>query len=218
MEVNAAQSAGANVTAAQKSAKALSTNFDTFLMLLTTQLKNQDPLEPMDSNQFTQQLVQFSQVEQQIHANTNLESLISLTKGRTAADAVSYLGKTVTLTDGQAPLINNSATWASSLNNDADTVKLMVLNEKGKAVHVANGETASGLHPFTWNGQDNQGNPLPPGGYTLRVIATGGDGTSVGSHIASQGLVSEVDLTGNEPLLMLGPLGIPLSKAQFISQ
>ena len=78
----------------------MSSNFDTFLTLLTTQLQNQDPLSPMDSNQFTQQLVQFSQVEQQINSNKNLESLISLTKNQTSVDAVSYLGKTLTLTDG----------------------------------------------------------------------------------------------------------------------
>src|SRR5215470_14788285 len=73
--------------------KTLSSNFDTFLTLLTTQLQNQDPLQPMDSNQFTQQLVEFSQVEQQINSNKNLESLISLTKYQTNQSAVSYLGK-----------------------------------------------------------------------------------------------------------------------------
>src|ERR1051325_236388 len=84
--------------------KQLSSNFDTFLTLLTTQLQNQDPLQPMDSNQFTQQLVEFSQVEQQINSNQNLESLISLTKNQTSQSAVSYLGKTLTLTDGTAAL------------------------------------------------------------------------------------------------------------------
>lgn len=217
MDVSAAQSAAASTTGASKSLKQLTSNFDTFLTLLTTQLKNQDPLEPMDSNEFTQQLVQFSQVEQQINSNKNLEQLISLTKGNKASDAVAYLGKTVTITDGSAPLIDGAANWAYSLSNDADVVKMMVLNEKGKAVYVGNGETASGMHAFNWNGQDNQGNALPDGGYVLKIIATNGDGSSVKSTVASQGKVSEVDLTGDEPLLMLGPLGVPLSKAQIIS-
>src|ERR1700686_3335504 len=77
----------------------LAGNFDTFLKLLTTQLQNQDPLSPMDSNQFTQELVQFSQVEQQINTNTSLASLIALTKTQSSANAVSYLGKTITITD-----------------------------------------------------------------------------------------------------------------------
>src|ERR1051326_9398368 len=92
----ASQTAASTGGSAADAQKTLSSNFDTFLTLLTTQLKNQDPLQPMDSNQFTQQLVQFSQVEQQINSNKNLESLISLTKSQTTTAAVSYLGKTLT--------------------------------------------------------------------------------------------------------------------------
>src|SRR6266446_9553353 len=94
----------ATSSAAATSQQQLSTNFDSFLTLLTTQLQNQDPLQPMDSNQFTQQLVEFSQVEQQINSNKNLESLISLTKNQASVSAVSYLGKTLTLTDGTGAL------------------------------------------------------------------------------------------------------------------
>jgi flagellar basal-body rod modification protein FlgD len=79
----------------------LSGNFSTFLTLLTTQLKNQDPTSPMDSNQFTQQLVEFSQVEQQINTNTNLQTLISQGTAQSAAYATGYLGKTVTVADGR---------------------------------------------------------------------------------------------------------------------
>jgi flagellar basal-body rod modification protein FlgD len=216
MDVAATQTQTA-AAGSQKSLKQLTSNFDTFLTLLTTQLKNQDPLEPMDSNQFTQQLVQFSQVEQQINSNANLEKLIALTKNQSANDAVSYLGKTVTLTDGEGALMDGSAKWAYSLENDATATKLMVLNANGKAVYVGNGETASGLHAFTWNGKDNGGNDLPPGAYVLKVIASNGADAPVNAHVASQGVVTEVDLTGDEPLLMLGPLGVPLSKAQLVS-
>src|SRR5262245_46846944 len=130
----------------------LAANFDTFLVLLTTQLKNQDPLEPMDSTEFTQQLVQFSQVEQQINSNKNLESLIALTKARSTADAVSYLGKTLTLTDGTAALAGGEAHWAYSLDNDAATATLMVRNAHGDVVYTAPAETAAGMHSLTWNG------------------------------------------------------------------
>src|SRR5260221_4755429 len=106
MDPTSSVSAGATPPTAAQSKTTLASNFDTFLTLLTTQLKNQDPLSPMDSSQFTQQLVQFSQVEQSINANQNLESLISLTKARARTDAVGYLGKTVTVTDGNARLKN----------------------------------------------------------------------------------------------------------------
>src|SRR5271154_1591718 len=78
----------------------LSGNMNTFLTLLTTQLQHQDPLSPMDSTQFTQQLVEYSQVEQQINTNTNLTNLISLQQTNSGAAAVGYLGKEVTATGG----------------------------------------------------------------------------------------------------------------------
>jgi flagellar basal-body rod modification protein FlgD len=195
----------------------LSSNFSTFLTLLTTQLQNQDPLSPMDSNQFTQQLVEFSQVEQQINSNQNLESLISLSKNQSTQSAVSYLGKTVTLTDGAAALMNGQAKWAYSLDDDAKSATLVVTDSQGHTVYTGPAETGSGMHAFTWDGTTNSGGQKPDGAYTLSVTAKTSDGTSIGTRVASQGIVSEVDLTGSEPLLMIGPLGVPLSKAQLIS-
>jgi flagellar basal-body rod modification protein FlgD len=219
MDATSATSAAAATTAsnAANAQKGLSGNFDTFLTLLTTQLKNQDPLAPMDSNQFTQQLVQFTQVEQQIASNKNLESLIALTKSQSAANAVSYLGKTLTVTDGTAALENGSATWAYSLGNDAASAKLIVSDSKGHTVYVGSGETSSGLHAFTWDGKSNSGATLPVGAYKLTVAAQGADGTPFTGDVASQGTITEVDLSGAEPMLMIGPMGVPLSKATLIS-
>src|SRR3954466_3300307 len=93
------------------SMKQLSGNFSTFLTLLTTQLKNQDPTSPMDSNAFTQQLVMYSQVEQQIDTNTNLKSLISQGSSSAAAVTTGYLGKKVSIVNGSAALIGGNATW-----------------------------------------------------------------------------------------------------------
>src|SRR6202789_478055 len=75
----------------------LAGNYNTFLTLLTTQLQNQNPLDPLDSNQFTQQLVEFSSVEQQVNMNTNLQTLISLQQTSDATSAMQYLGSNVTL-------------------------------------------------------------------------------------------------------------------------
>jgi len=217
MDVTPATSAAAAASQAASAQKQLSSNFDTFLTLLTTQLKNQDPLSPMDSNQFTQQLVQFSQVEQQINSNKNLESLIALTKTQSATNAVSYLGKTLTVTDGTAALENGGADWAYALHNDAASTKLLVTDAKGHIVYSGAGETALGMHAFSWDGKTNSGNDAPAGVYKLSVVAATADGTAVDSDVASQGTVSEVDLTGTEPVLMIGPLGVPLSKANLIS-
>jgi flagellar basal-body rod modification protein FlgD len=195
----------------------LSSNFDTFLTLLTTQLKNQDPLQPMDSNQFTQQLVQFSQVEQQINANKNLESLISLTKSQTATAAVGYLGKTLTLSDGTAALVNGQAKWTYTLPSTASSARLVVTDAKGHAVYSTDGETDSGAHTFTWDGKDATGFSLPAGSYKLKVVAQGADGGAIDSDISSQGTIDEVDLSGTEPTLMIGAMSVPLSQATHIS-
>src|SRR5882757_5835775 len=97
------------------SMKQLSSNFGTFLTLLTSQLKNQDPTAPMDSNQFTQQLVQFSQVEQQINTNSNLKTLISQGASQSGTFATSYLGKKVSVTNGNASLSGGQADWSYDL-------------------------------------------------------------------------------------------------------
>jgi flagellar basal-body rod modification protein FlgD len=212
--VSAGAAAASAAGAAQKS---LAGNFDTFLTLLTAQLRNQDPLSPMDSNEFTQQLVQFSQVEQQINSNKNLETLVGLTRARSGLDAMSYLGKTLTLTDGSNALRNGEASWDYTLDGQAAITSLTVTDAKGKIVYAARGETANGTHKFVWDGKNNAGNQVPDGAYTLTVKAALANGTPVDTETRSQGVVDEIDLSGSEPLLKIGPLGVPLSRAALVS-
>jgi flagellar basal-body rod modification protein FlgD len=195
----------------------LAENFDTFLTLLTAQLKNQDPLSPIDSTQFTQQLVQFSQVEQQIAQNQNLETLIALTRSRTSVDAVGYLGKTLTFTDGSGPLVDGWATWEYTVNGGASATALTVTNAQGRVVYAGPGETGNGAHEFVWDGKDNAGNQLPDGYYALSVKALLANGNPVSSTVRSSGVVTEIDLSGSEPLLMIGPMAVPLSLAMRVS-
>src|SRR5579863_6928228 len=127
----------------------LSSNFDTFLTLLTTQLKNQDPTSPMDSNQFTQQLVEFSQVEQQINTNTNLQSLISQGSSNASAMTVGYLGKNVSITNGNASLSNGTANWTYNLGTAAASTTLTVTNSAGTVVYTGPGSVNAGNNSFT---------------------------------------------------------------------
>jgi flagellar basal-body rod modification protein FlgD len=189
----------------------LSGNFDTFLTLLTTQLQNQDPLNPMDSNQFTQQLVEFSQVEQQINTNDNLKTLIGQGASQTGAYAVSYLGKAVTIANGQAPLANGQAVWAYNLGTAAANTQLTVTDANGNVVYTGAGETAAGAHAFTWDGTTTSGAQAPDGTYKLAVTAAAADGTPVQSNVTSTGVVSEVDMTGTPPMLMVGPMPVALT-------
>ena len=190
----------------------LSGNVSTVLTLLTTQLKNQDPLSPMDSNQFTQQLVEFSQVEQQINTNTNLQTLITQGQGQGSAVATSYLGKQVTITNGQAPLTDGTATWNYTLGTTAASTILTVTNANGQAVYTGAGETGAGSQTFTWNGKDNNGNQLPDGAYTLSATAKDQGGSAVTTSVSSTGTVNEIDMTGATPQLVIGPLKIGISQ------
>jgi len=194
----------------------LSGNLNTFLTLLTTQLQNQDPLSPMDSTQFTQQLVEYSQVEQQINTNTNLQNLISLQQSGAAAAAVGYLGKQVTVSNGSAALTNGSATWNYTLGTDATNTTLTVTNSANQVVYSGAGATSAGSNTFTWNGQDNNGNQLPDGNYTLAVNATASSGAAVTTSVTSTGTVSEIDLSSGSPQLLVGSTEVPLSAVSAI--
>jgi flagellar basal-body rod modification protein FlgD len=194
----------------------LSGNLSTFLTLLTTQLQNQDPLSPMDSTQFTQQLVEYSQVEQQINTNTNLQSLISLQQAGASAAAVGYLGKEVTISNGSAALTNGAATWNYSLGSAASSTTLTITNASGQTVYSGSGSTSAGSNTFNWNGEDANGNQLPDGTYTLAVSATASDGSAITTTVSTTGTVNEINLSGTTPQLVIGSMTVPLSAVSSI--
>ena len=209
--VSPASSAAATSATSPDAMKQLSGNFSTFLTLLTTQLKNQDPTSPMDSNAFTQQLVMYSQVEQQIDSNTNLKTLISQGTSNAAAVTTGYLGKKVSILNGNAALTNGAATWTYNLGAAAATNQVSITDANGKLVYTGAGETTAGNHTFSWDGKDNNGNQLADGAYTLNVAATGGAGGTVTSSVASAGVVSQIDMTGGTPKLVIGSMEVNLS-------
>jgi len=195
-------------TSATDATSQLSSNFSTFLTLLTTQLKNQDPTSPMDSNTFTQQLVEYSQVEQQIDTNTNLKTLISQGTSSASATTTSYLGKKVSVTNGNASLSGGTANWTYNLGTAAAATTLNVTDSTGKVVYTGAGSTTAGNNSFSWNGQDNNGNQLADGTYKLAVSATDSSGTAVTSSVASAGTVTQIDMTSGTPQLVIGNMEV----------
>jgi flagellar basal-body rod modification protein FlgD len=170
----------------------------------------------MDSNQFTQELVQFSGVEQQINTNDNLQTLISLQQGNASNSAISYLGKSITVTNGSGQLTDGDAHWSYALGGAAASTTLTVTDSTGKVVYTGAGGTASGQHDFDWNGTDNNGNQLDDGTYTLSVAAAASDGSAVETAVASKGIVSEVNFTGSEPYLMVGSMAVPIASVSAV--
>lgn len=151
------------------SSQQLSADMNTFLQLLTTQLQYQDPLDPMDTAEFTNQLVQYSSVEQAIQTNSKLDTLLQLNVSNLGAQAVSYIGKTVQVLGDVMPLENGKAKAAYTLDKDVESVTITVKDMNGKVVYSETGETGKGTHEFTWDGKDSNGNQLPDGAYQIVV-------------------------------------------------
>lgn len=170
MEINSTGQPQNNSASSQSSAR-LTENFDAFLTLLTTQLKHQNPLEPLDSQDFVGQLVQFSAVEQAIRGNQSLEKLIELQNTSQTTAALGYIGNQVEVTGNTAPLINGKAEFSYTLPENTGKSTIVVQDAAGKVVFSTSGETTTGKHSFVWDGVENGGGTAAPGNYSLTVAA-----------------------------------------------
>jgi flagellar basal-body rod modification protein FlgD len=193
-------------------ATGLTQNFNTFLTLLTTQLQNQDPLSPLDTNQFTQQLVSFSQVEQQINTNSNLQQLIQLQGAGESISALPLVGQNIEYNSPTAPLSDGQANFAYNLSGATSATALTVVNSNGQVVYTQPGGTSAGTHLFNWNGKTNAGVQLPDGDYTLQIQTVSATGTPVTSSIASVGAVKAVGVQNGTATFTVNDMAVPLSE------
>lgn len=179
-------------------------DFDTFLILLTTQLKNQSPLDPIDTNQFTQQLVQFTEVEQQVKQNANLEKLIQLSAANTITNIVGFLGSEVTLAGDTAEYKNGAASWNFDLTEDASSATITISNSNGVPVFSQTSPAPAGNNIFIWDGATTSGIPAEDGSYTISIIAFDSDGKTIAVKTEIIGIVDGINFDGNEPKIMIG--------------
>jgi flagellar basal-body rod modification protein FlgD len=181
----------------------LAGNFQTFLTLLTTQLQNQDPLSPLDTNQFTQQLVQFASVEQQLKTNDQLTTLVSLQQTAQSTQALTFVGKTAVVDGSTAALTNASATWDLGVPTNSN-VTISIANSTGQTVFTGSYAVNAGSNQaFTWDGKGNDGTQWPDGKYKLTATAADTAGNAVAVSTQIQGVVNSVDLTQSPPLLSI---------------
>ncbi len=209
----AASAQSSAAAAAQTSTAAMTSldgNFNDFLNMLMTQLQNQDPTSPMDTDTFTSELVQFSSVEQQIQTNSSLTSLIQLTQGSEVIQGSSMIGQQVTVQSTQIPLQNSQGT-VNITSPAAEPVSISIANSAGTDIYDASLTAAAGNNTFTWNGTDNSGQTVPDGLYTL--VATGsnvGGGTSTLPFTVT-GTATGVISSNNTVELQIGALSVPFS-------
>jgi flagellar basal-body rod modification protein FlgD len=195
-------SSSSSTTASSTKTTGIADNFQTFLTLLTTQLQNQNPLDPLDTNQFTQQLVQFAGVEQQLKSNDQLKSLIDIEKSAQATQALVYVGNTVAV-DGSTAQFDKSATWNFTSEKDT-TATITITSSTGQTAFTGTYPLKQGNSSFVWDGKGSDGVQWPAGTYTMSATGKDSSGNSVAISTEVQGIVDSVDLSASPPLLSIG--------------
>lgn len=217
MEITQNSSVAAQVGATAESSQKLVENFDTFLSLLTTQLKYQDPLDPMDSSEFVAQLVQFTNVEQSIATNSNLEKLLAMQSANQMVGALGYIGKQVEAKSSEIALRNGQATFNYTLNDTAASAAIIVTDKSGNTVYTTPAETTAGKHSFTWQGTDSNGASVADGTYSIRIAARDSNSGVVSTSTALVGTVDGVETTEDGFVLSIGGIKVNLTDLVTVS-
>ena len=183
----------------------LAEDFDDFLILLTTQLQNQDPLAPMDSTEFTNQLVSFAGVEQQINQNSKLDSLVSLQLGSAFSSSLNYVGKSIsylgseTSFDGSTPVTIDYA-----IDGESVDTSIKIFDESGNLILSQPVSDDESVEQFVWDGTDDEGNIVPAGTYEVRVDAFDGQDNNLTATTVITGRVGGVETQNGTTFLLVG--------------
>ncbi len=216
--ISGTSAATSQATTAQQSQDKLEEDLNAFLELLVTQLQNQDPLEPMDSTEFTNQLVQFASVEQQIYQNSNLEMLLEATYVNQVAGLSGYLGTTIEGAGDTFNLENGSATFTYDMAGDAVDSQLFIRDANGKVVYTTKGEYDAGKHTFTWDGVDDDGVQLEDGAYSFQLAALDSDGEPIDYAPTVFGNVTSAGAEDGVVTLYMGDVPMQLGFVQSVSE
>ncbi len=200
----------------------LNSSYDTFLKLLTTQLQHQDPTSPLDTNAFTQQLVQMTGVQQQLLGNELLQKLVNQSGGGLGVtNSVGLIGKSVVANTADVTLNNGTANWHYNLGAGAVQGTVSVVNAAGRTVWSGPMTSlASGDNTFSWNGKDASGKQLADGGvYTLSLAAQDASSGAVTATPQVAGVVTSVqqDATG-QTIVGIGKTTVPVAKITSVTQ
>ncbi len=194
-----ANGSGSTITGA----KTTKDNFDTFLSLLTTQLQNQDPTKPLDTNEMTKQLVQYSEIEQLLKSNEKLGAMLDLSAANTSLSVLNLVGKEITSKGNTTSLANGSASWGLDVPANATDVIYIVKDANGNEVFSKTGSLQAGSESFTWDGTTSSGSTAEAGKYSLTITAKDANDKAVDVGISVKGTVDGVDMSGDAPVLLI---------------
>lgn len=181
-----------NATASTEETKKPTVDYESFLKLLTAQLRNQDPLAPMDATQFMTQLAQLSTVEQSMRSNDTLGKVLDTLKSSGMRMDMALLGRKVEVASDQLSLTDGKAQAAYTVEGTPASVKLEVLTSAGSVVYSSPGSLKTGRQVFDWTGKTASGGTAPDGVYTLRVTAKDKDGKALNTATVVTDTVAEV--------------------------
>jgi flagellar basal-body rod modification protein FlgD len=214
--INATSSLTGSLASTTSTAGTTAMGKDDFLKLLTTQLQNQNPLEPMDNTAYVAQLAQFSSLEQMQNMNSNLATSILLNQSVNNSLATSLIGRDIQSRGDQLTHVSSDKQQLDfTLGGAAAKVKVEVVDANGKVVATLEpGAMSSGSQSVTWDGKETDGSTAPAGDYTFRVSATDAKGAAVSSQTTVTGRVTGVKFDNGNTYLMIG--GRKVSMADII--
>lgn len=215
--VSSVSGTGQAVTAeAGASQTALSNNYELFLRILTTQIKEQDPLDPVDASEYTSQLVQYSSVEQQIKTNDQLGSLLSAIESSASLNFVNYIGTEIVASGNTAQLAGESASWSYNAPEDGEAL-IQIVNSLGSVVYEGKHDLQRGKHEFVWDGKGKNGISNPDGNYGIAIYQLDDNGDpAVQVPTEFKGIVDGVEFFGSSAVLTVGGTYVPVSEVYSV--
>lgn len=215
-QATAQANVASNPAASSNAQTRLNGNFDTFLTLLTTQLKNQNPLDPLNTEQFTQQITQYTGVEQQLKTNDLLQRLVNNQSGGSLTSALGFLGNNVVASGDTAQLSNGQANFTLNATSNVNAT-ITITNSTGQIVRTEQRALQAGSNNYQWNGRDDSGVAQVNGSYKIAITATSADGTPQTVTTRTSGRVSAVDLSNGEAILTVNGAKVKLSDVTSVS-
>ena len=215
MEVNGVQFVD---TPASGSGARIAKDFDTFLTLLTTQLQNQDPLSPMDTTEFTNQITQFAQVEQGINTNQKLDQLVEAQAAGQLTTGVAFIGKLAEVPGSRLQLADGQARLGYELEGSAAETTISIIDDQGTVVRRVAGAVEAGKHEFSWDGIDDRGDAVEDGVYSVFVVSVDGDNNTVPTTTTTFARVTGVEVDQGEVSLNLGPVTAGIKDVRSLNE
>lgn len=204
-------------------------DFDNFLTLMVAQLKNQDPLEPLDSSAFTDQIVQFTGVEQSINTNKKLDKLVDILSGSRGENLLSYVGKDVEaignfielkqpVTDANGDIVRQDASISYVLDERVEKAFVTIKDLNGTTLFIGEGPVTAGRNSVTWDGVNNDSNYSDPGIYQVSVSVQNQEGNVDNIDAYITGKVQGINFESSEPTLIINSEIISADAVRFVGQ